>query len=250
VQAKPLKPPSLYCFAAAQTGDQAELVKAQAKKKAGIFACDGFGVFSPKKVKIAGVHTITFDDAKVVKTQKGAPLNAQLFMNVWQAVAKDGTFQKHDWTIKADPETVLLPDRMRMHLTQPVYAGAADKDGPGAFVKNCGANIGEGWPALFGSVEVVSQPAVKSFVSGMDKCKSKLEWKDWGEDHFMSTCFDQVLTVPAISDITLSGDEDCKGLGPTAGLSTGAQCWDQKKASYHPFATAKEWFVCYEQASR
>lgn len=247
---KPLALPSLFCFAVVQpSGDEADLVRAQVRKKVGIFACDDFALFCEEKTTMEGVESISFQPAAVGMSKDGTAGNAELFMNVWEALYSDGRFANHDWTIKADPDTVLLPDRLRASLIKPIYAGATDSTSVGSFVKNCGKWQGLGWPAMFGSLEAISRPAMIAYLDGgLSRCKSELQWQAWGEDLFVASCLSQILGVQGVNDTNLTGDNDCKGTGPTAGPSTGANCSDGQKASYHPFKTEAEWFTCFEQA--
>ncbi|CAK0821142.1 unnamed protein product [Prorocentrum cordatum] len=227
-------------------------MNAQAKRGVGIFACNDFAVLCQEQVSLDGVDSrdlITFEPASVGMSKDGTAGNAELFMNVWKAIGEDGRYKSHDWTIKVDPDTVLFPDRLRTALAKPIYEGATDETGPGAFVKQCMKWNGPGWPAMFGSIEAVSTPAVSSYMRGADSCKTNLKWQDWGEDLYLASCFEQVIMVPGIGDISISGDDVCKGEGSAAGPSTGATCWDGEKASYHPFKNAGDWFRCHDQTT-
>jgi hypothetical protein len=242
--------PSLFCFAVAQpSGYEAELVSAQAKRGAGIFACNDFAVLCQEQVTFDGVDSrdvITFEPASVGMSKDGTAGNAELFMNAWKAVGEDGRYKSHDWTIKVDPDTVMFPDRLRAALAKPIYDGATDEAGPGVFVKQCNKFTGPRWPAMFGSIEAVSTPAVGRYLKSAKRCKSNLNWWEWGEDLYLESCLEQVIKVPSIGDTSISGDDRCKGYGPGA---TGATCWNDQRASYHPFKNPDDWFRCHDQTA-
>jgi len=45
-------------------------------------------------------------------------LNTLVFIKAWQLVKWDGRYQKHDWTVKVDPDAVFFPERLRTVVRQ------------------------------------------------------------------------------------------------------------------------------------
>merc|ERR1719464_2669575 len=100
------------------------LVKAQIKAGAGIFKCDLHAVFSQDGKKNLGrvngtgplVESIWFQKAFVGRSDDGFAANTEIFMPIWAAANNEGSWKRVDWTIKADPDAVVLPWRVRAHL--------------------------------------------------------------------------------------------------------------------------------------
>jgi len=224
--------PSLFCFSVFRSeGYEVDLVLAQLEKNAGIFDCDEFAVLSDKKLPlIRGVETEMIPPCEKVGVSKdGTAANTLVFMQAWNVIFEDVRWQAHDWVIKADPDAVLLVDRLRSKL-QP-------HTGQNIYVKNCDLYSGPAWPMMFGSLEAISVEAIETYRVGADRCKKELEWQAWGEDLFMGNCL-TLLGTSATFDGSLIGDNVCKG----------ANCGDGVTAVYHPFKSKEKWFACYDQA--
>lgn len=229
--------PSLFCFSVVRTGSyEPDLMKAQLAKFAGIFACDEFLVLSDSVLNLGPgqggtVQTVPIGSLQVGISKDGTAANTEVFMRAWNAVHEDFRYRAHDWIIKADPDSVVLPDRLRTKLAPHV--------GPPLYVKNCNKNQGPGWPMMFGSLEALSRAAVEAYFAGAERCKNELGWQSWGEDVFMATCLDH-LGVGNFFDVSISGDNVC----------TGANCGDGWHGNYHPFKNPGAWFACWGQATR
>merc|ERR1740121_710691 len=88
---------SLFCFMVEMSNSGEVLLDFVAKsKKAGIYGCDASKVYEGHPV-----------DARHTE---------ESFMRVWQQVFEDGKYKSYDWTVKVDPDTVWLPDRLRSRL--------------------------------------------------------------------------------------------------------------------------------------
>jgi len=236
-QAREWSSPSLFCFAVVRTASyEPALIKAQLTKKAGIFACAEFLVLSDSVLNLGPgpggtVQTVPIGSLQVGISKDGTAANTEVFMRAWNAVHEDCRYRAHEWTIKADPDAVILPDRLRDKL--------APHTGPPLYVKNCAKNQGPGWPMMFGSLEALSRAAVEAYFTGAQRCRNELGWQSWGEDVFMAMCLDH-LGVGNIFDVSISGDNVC----------TGANCADGWHGSYHPFKDPGSWFSCWGQATR
>merc|ERR1719221_348044 len=114
-----------------------------------------------------------------------------IFLQAWDALKADGRLWAYEWTVKADPDAVLLPDRLRDHL-RPITS----HEGRCVYILNCNRYA----PSflLYGAVEVYSKKAVGAYFHGEEICK-KFHWQGWGEDYFMQTCLDR-LGVGSVGD--------------------------------------------------
>lgn len=128
--------PSVFCFTfMTNTGHNVEILKGQVKRRLGIFACDEFLVIAGQEISLGTLpEKGVWKTNGVVQTTKihtGAATGAKLFMKVWDAVEEDGRYRKHDWIVKTDIGTVLLPGRLRVHLKEKTFPGALQ------YIKNC-----------------------------------------------------------------------------------------------------------------
>lgn len=224
--------PSLFCFAVFRSaGYELDLVKSQVKKGVGIFACDEFAVLSDKVLKVTDtINTLIIPPCEKVGVSKdGTAANTLVFMQAWTVIWKDTRYKAHDWVIKADPDAVLIIDRLRSHLMP--------HTGQNVFIKNCMKYTGPGWPMMFGSLEAFSHDAIETYFKGAERCQDELEWEAWGEDLFMGNCL-SMLGSKSKFDGGIIGDNVCKG----------ANCADGTTAVYHPFKSAEAWFKCYHEA--
>jgi len=226
--------PSLFCFSIFRSaGYELELVKSQIKKGVGIFNCDEFAILSDEELALpSAIKTLIIPPCEMTAVSKdGTSANTEIFMQAWKVIHDDLRYKAHDWVVKADPDAVLIIDRLRNHL--------APHNGQNVFIQNCMKYEGAGWPTMFGSLEAFSHQAIETFFAGGEKrCKSELEWQSWGEDLFMNSCLTH-LGVQTAFDGQLIGDNVCKG----------ANCADGVSASYHPFKSPEAWFQCYSQAT-
>jgi hypothetical protein len=205
----------------------------QLEHYAGIFACDDVAVLSfdehtvgtwkgkPFKALVVGA-------APVGTSKDGTAGNALQFMKAWDVIRDDGTYQNNDWTVKADPDAVLLPDRMRMHLN--------NHRGANAYVRNCDKPMSEG-TMMFGSMEVISKTAITTFFSNTVTCYKEIPWNAWGEDLYLMRCLEHV-GVTFVEDYQLVQDGVCKGVW----------CGDSWAAAFHPMKSVGAWESCWNQA--
>lgn len=203
------------------------------RKGLGIFACDEYAVYSDTSIPLgAGLSAITFVPASVGKSKDGTAGNALLFMNVWAAVRNDFRSKNLDWTVKVDPDAVLLPDRLRQHISK--------HNTKSVYIKNCGAYNAPGWPKLFGALEVFSRRAMAAYFTGAQKCKTELQWYTWGEDLYMERCMDH-LGVGNVADLKLASDGAC---------IHEPNCGDGWAATFHPFKSWDTWYDCWKITTR
>merc|ERR1719469_1847477 len=66
-------------------------------------------------------------------------VNTNVFLRTWEQVRDSSPFENFDWTVKVDPDTVLLPDVLKSHLRRD---GLGAHEGP-LYLENCaGVDMG------------------------------------------------------------------------------------------------------------
>jgi len=224
--------PSLYCFALMRPDSyEFGLMKAQLAKGSGIFACDDSAVLTADtEATIEGpngnVKTIQFQGAPVVTSQDGTAGNTELFVSAWYAVVKAQTWKNHSWIVKADPDAVVIPERLRWHL--------APHTGEHVFILNCNKYPGPNYPMVYGAVEVFSNSAIQVWAENGHDCYAP---NTYGEDYYITRCMDH-LGVGRVLDEKVLGDNLCMG----------ANCADGWIAAFHPYKDIDSWEQCYNTA--
>jgi len=238
------------------SGYEPVLLGAQHEKRASIFACDEHVVFANEEVdfgprdpwktqeNLKGVDVVrikipasALGDFMKPGTTTSSFLNTEVFIVAWDLIVADGRFWHHDWVVKADPDAVFFPQRLKARLetiTSPDFLS-----NPPVYIVNCDRKFGiwNASPKLFGSLEVFSRTAVGAYAhEGVKKCK-QMDFSGWGEDYYMELCMD-LLGVKAHSDFDMLGDERCHP----------ASCFDQEKVVFHPFKDAASYFTCWYQS--
>merc|ERR1711966_599804 len=225
--------PKLFCFSVMRTdGYEMDLMKAQLQEGAGIFACDGYivltqheqvslGLLGRSNNSVDELLTTSVADADGVTigtSGEGFAVNAELFSFAWKTILADGRYRQHDWTVKADPDAVLLPWRLQEHLRSHTYRDI--EEGGSFYVVNCNLYPeNPNFPMIYGAVEVFSTKALQVYGEGESHCLGSLPWKDWqwGEDKFMGKCM-ELLGVTRLEDFEQVGDQRCtfSGCGDTS----------------------------------
>jgi len=237
--------PSLYCVSVIRPwGYERDIMTAllakaiEQRSDFGIFACDDFDVFSAERVMVGwhhlqgDVYTNVFPQAWVGVSKDGTAGNAELFMHLWDTVKAIGKFQNYDWTLKLDPDAVIIPERVRWRLS------AHNQHFP-QFVENCNAiPSSPDYPMIYGAAEMFSKEAMQKYYAMEWNCKG-MDWHPLGEDVFMRRCMVQ-LGVSAIVDLSMVGDYLC----------TYANCGEGWRAVFHPFKSLDSWLGCWYQAHR
>lgn len=233
--------PSLLCFAVLRLNTPEEdLIKLQLRNSIGIFACDETIAMAAKKVYLGKDRDYrdfmtmdipspdaTMGDLSQPGVTTNSWLNTQVFISALHKITYDVNERvwQNDWLIKADPDAVLFPDRLRHHLLP--HTGSAQ------YIVNCNF----GGVKLFGAVEAYTKQAIGRYKDNFQKC-NRMPWHGWGEDSFMQNCMDS-LGVPAVQDFKVVGDARC----------TYAPCSDTGRAAYHPFKDVQGWLGCYKEST-
>jgi len=220
-------------------GGEPELLRAQFKARASIFACDDFAVISARSESLGedecgnAVQTWVNDLPMVPMGQLGAPgvatasyLNTKTFLMAWETLMNSGKIWPHDFVVKADPDCVFFPDRLRRHALP--YKGSS------TFFLNCQMQGDK----LFGALEVFSVAALRQYQSQVYVCRNNLHWHGWGEDLYMEQCM-KLMGVQGTVDVDLVGDDRCRA----------APCGDFSRVAYHPFKDIKGWKRCHDESS-
>jgi len=234
--------PPIFCWSLFQTTTyEFDIMKLQLEKNAGIFQCDDFALLSTDEVTVVGkdadgndLKTLKVEPAEITVSVDGTAGNAELFINCWNVIVQDGRWNNHAWTLKVDPDAVLIPDRTRQHLAPYVMENV--------YVVNCNKfPSSPNFPMMYGSLEIFSWRAMQTYANNMHLCMEDMAMMlpQWGEDYFMTHCLDHI-GVGRISDFTSVGD----------GVCTGANCGDGAFGAFHPFKTADSWGECWDQAQR
>jgi len=231
---------SLFCFSLMVPGtDEQKLLAWQHENKASIFACEGVAIYSSKLVSVVpGVSTTVIDSD--LKCQYGgdsqSALNAWVFIALFDKLLDDGIYARHDWTVKADPDAVFFPGRLRSLLDEHHGAG---------YINNCKYG-------MHGPIEVFSKRAMDMLSADYQKswdgkspstCVDKLEFGQWGEDMFLDQCLSRILQVsprPLEPRLMCEAHCDCP-----------AWYWctnGTDRVSFHPFKTVDAYATCMGNA--
>jgi len=200
---------SLFCFTLINTAakHEADLVDTQKNKKAGIFACDAFAVYK----------------THISRT------NVTSFTHMWDDVNKTGEWKKHDWTVKVEPHTVFLPDRLRVHLAKlgaPINAALYVKYGTG--------NYGTAWLGVRDAFHLYSKNAVDLYFKNQKECAKYIKY--WSHTFSIITCMD-ASDVGQMLNVNLTSDKE-----------HAAECTNDQAVFFDPKDTPKAWLQCYKRA--
>jgi len=233
VNKQPWTKPSFFCFSVAQPGEEQTILHHQVMTGSGIFACEESAIFSQTKMTIGGwplVHSIILGNVPIGVSQDGTSANTGIFKQVWTVVKADARYKNHEFTIKADPDAVIFPWRIRTHI--------GSNAGRPVFVRNCNKFPGSpNFPMMYGAVEILSREAVDAYLANQAKCES-LPWQQWGEDYFLGKCL-QMVGVAPVDDYGIVRDGACSGLW----------CKDKQAAAYHPLKSVGDWIKCHDEAA-
>jgi hypothetical protein len=234
--------PLLFCFSIVEPeGYEPEIIEAQLEGGLGIFACDGQALLSTSQFWVGskpggrgvaeqrrrGLRTIGFRSADVGISKDQTAANTQLFVNAWESLQTRTAYSRYDWTIKVDPDAVLVPARLRRHLRQ--WTGRT------GYIRNCNKfPDSDDFPMMYGSLEIFSNSALQAYFKGRAQCVRELPWKDWGEDFFMGRCL-TLLKVEPLDDFKVVSDGVCEGV----------DCTDSNAAAFHPFKSKESWLRCW-----
>jgi hypothetical protein len=234
---------TLFCWSVSRRWEyEADIMKAQLSNGAGIFACDNFAVLSEENwtvgrgpgERIGEVNTVVFEGAEVGWSKDGTAGNAELFVHAWDALMTKTFSLQYDFVVKADPDAVIIADRLRDHLRPHAWQPA--------YIRNCNAWPGDpDYPMMFGALEAISKEGLRTYKDNMQRCLEAFGswWRSWGEDLFMHKCL-LLLGVGPKDDFGIIGDGLCH---------QNNDCTDSWAAAFHPYKWADGWMQCWWKAT-
>jgi len=242
--------PTLYCTTMVQpSGYELELLRAQYEKgKLGMFACNSFSLFSNESLRISppGQHPVIktgLINGSLSATMGGhwhTALNTGVFIKFWDKVVHDPKAWEADWIVKVDPDTMWLPERLRVLLSTSVGPLGQPEPDAGIYLNNC--HVG-----MHGPIEVLSRRALSTYKKGRQECATGKVSKIGQEDWFLRECFEElgVLRVDAYNlmlEATLACQEVASALDPDR-----PPCFSPQVA-FHPFKNIHTWMRCNQEA--
>lgn len=209
--------PTLFCFAVACSDQERAVLALQKERSTGIFNCEDWKTIDGRTMSSMGGGLT------------GSWTNVDTFMAAWKSVDGDSRWRDHEWTVKADPDTVWVPQRLRDWLE------LQGDPGSGAFVNNC-MGVDDGF---YGALEVISSGAMAVYLREIDNCWNEMQDRkgDMGEDLFAQWCM-QGKGLQGWDFGELICNEDC-GCDPRP-------C-DTGRIAYHPFKGAEDHGNCINQ---
>lgn len=212
-------------------GYEPDLVRAQASRGVGVFACNAYMAFSTAKISLSpGLETRLIQGTPSRKGKWGSWMNTQIFLNAWDTLIADGGYRSQEWVVKADPDCVFFPERLGLHLAALVPNGPQTA----LYVKNCPIDIG-----MMGAVEAFSHQAVDLFAKNKSTCIRRLNPGKSGEDGFMRYCM-RLIKAESLDDFDILVDGYC-------GKGT---CKGSHGVAFHPYKDTDQWFHCWRQAQQ
>jgi len=241
---------------------QMDLMRSAFKFKVGIFGCEGWEAFSDGDFCLDKGNTLCVTKMPDVEGEFGALtrldkpqkyVNTPLYYQVWKALRDHGNYQYHDWTVKVDPQTVFLPERLRNFLTDKSKMKGVQTE-QGDYFENCpGVESG-----MFGNIEVLNLKAFSVFMTQLEDCKISLCWRStddckkdwkygpWGEDKFMQECMDK-NGVQKVEGFELTKSGTCPKSRPPEQKNNATYvppCAGVTNPAVHPFRDTKSYFAC------
>merc|ERR1711920_926806 len=122
---------SLWCFVLMMPfGYEPKLLAAQEQQRVGIFECDEHVVFTNSSTLLGPdplpMNTMFSTRVQLLDFSLSVPyggewhtaLNTPVFNRIWGKVREMGDYRKYDWVVKADPDTVWFPSRLKDVLVE------------------------------------------------------------------------------------------------------------------------------------
>lgn len=223
---------SLFCFSLMLPwGYEPDLLRMQITERRSIFACEDFVVYSSVALDLGSGYTTSRIDMDLhcpLGGQYHTALNTPIFQKIWQQVIKDGRFRVHAWTVKADPDCVFLPSRLRDIVLVETLRSSVES-GKGLFLNNC--RFG-----LHGPLEVLSRRALEEYGEGWHKCRQPPQ-----EDVYLQHCM-LTLGVMQMNQFNLLAEAACR--------SPDWQDCHSPQAAFHPFKSLGAYRTCQSEAEK
>lgn len=168
-------------------------------------------------------------------------LNSPTFIGAWNIILGSNVWIKSDFTVKADPDAVFFPERLRPYLK---FHPNFRHHNPW-FSTNCKFGENNEKDALFGSLEVFNKKSMKELSTKAKICKEELPWlrRGWGEDRYIQECMMQIVEASHSNMERELKDNAC---GHAKQPKKKYTCDESAAVAYHPYKTLGEWKQCYE----
>lgn len=219
---------SVYCVAAMLPwGNELQLLRWQYQKGVGIFTCEDYDVYSNVVLDLGGFATrMVYTD---MHCQYGLTVtNTPVFTHLWNQIATDGEFLKHDWIVKVDPDTMFIPSRLHKNILREINdTDANGNDTKGMYLSDCSTG-------MHGPIEPLSRQALSTLQQNINHCQSFPQ-----EDVYLRVCLDRNL-VKSQLHVDLLGEMHCHFGG-----------WHEctaPRVAFHPFKSIEEWEGCQKRA--
>jgi len=223
---------SLFCFSLMLPwGYEPDLLRMQITERRSIFACEDFVVYSSVALDLGSGYATSRIDTDLhcpLGGQYHTALNTPIFQKIWSQVIKDGRFLVHEWTVKADPDCVFLPSRLR-DIVRVESLRTNVESGKGMFLNNC--RFG-----LHGPLEVVSRRALEAYGRESHRCKEPPQ-----EDVYLQHCL-LSLGVVQMNQFNLLAEAACR--------SPDWQSCHSPQAAFHPFKSLNAYRSCQAAAEK
>jgi len=240
--------PSLFCVALMMPHSyEVDLLRGQfSKGKLGIFSCDEWAVFSNESVALdPGTESFM---SKIMpgslEAKRGGKyntaLNTPIFINFWHQVLQDPRAQSSDWIVKVDPDTMFMPDRLKLLIQSKSGPLADPEPATGMYLNNC-------FLGMHGPIEVLSAKALKAYGDREAECTKGKAAEHGQEDWYLRACFEDlgILKVEAFN-ILLEGYWACKER-PADWKPYRPPC-HAAQVSFHPFKDIDSYVHCWSEA--
>jgi len=210
--------PNLFCWMVVDgTSYEADVTRESWGQGRGIFACNTWSVMADGALDPLPVKNIGTLNSKMAPW--GSYYNAEVFVRAWEAVIKDGQYLTADWVVKADPDTVWVPERLRKQL-------CGEDPTQRVIVRNAGKEY-------LGPLEVFSVAAAKDFASRhRGVCMYGVDVS--GEDGWIEACMARLGVTSKTEEKLLKSDKSTRA------------CSDKSFVAYHPFKRIDLQGTCYE----
>merc|ERR1712113_324013 len=167
--------------------------------------------------------------------------NSDLFLTVWQKIKEEDSYEKADWIIKVDSQTVFVPNRLRARI-----GGHAHALAHATYFANCAANSdvqsSEQPRFMYGPLEIFSHKAVETFFHGFDECKEHIGLgKSMWEERYITHCLDRLnVKINTFMTKHLLDDPHCDNGAKPDCMSTAV--------AFHPFDSPETYSQCWNKA--
>mmetsp|Transcript_32412 Transcript_32412/g.58944 ORF Transcript_32412/g.58944 Transcript_32412/m.58944 type:complete len:361 (+) Transcript_32412:67-1149(+) len=226
---------SIYCWAA-MLPDSSErgLLEMAASQKQGIFGCDAYAVWSSINGTVGGINISVIENLNMfvgIQPGTGWRMNTPVFQRIWNAIYEEGTWKLHDWTLKFDPDTVVIASRFKFSLAWHQSQWWSNCEKPrGCYLRNCPA-----YHELYGAAEVLSRNALRTLAEEQRNC-----WYIAREDSWIDSCLAHLGVQPREE-----GPAFCLGACPTCNTDP-HECWGPH-AVWHAAKYPWKYHQCLER---